>query len=171
MSDVMDAEIVVRHGEVSDLPLLWNMLFEAAAVNAEIRSMGKETAISLPQIRKYAEGWGRDGDVAVVAAVRTGKPLGAAWFRLFAEDDSGYGFVAEDIPEMTIGVIEDARGRGIGSMLMEAILKSAKEEGHRALSLSVESESDAVRLYERYGFKEKGKSRQRGTSKTMLLDF
>lgn len=165
----MEADIVTRQGEVSDLPLLWNMLFEAAAANPEIRSMGKETALSLPQIRKYAEGWGRDGDVAVVAAERTGRPLGAAWFRLFPEDDSGYGFVAEDIPEVTIGVIEDARGRGIGSMLMEAILKAARDEGHRALSLSVEAESDAVRLYERFGFKEKGQSRQRGSSKTMLL--
>ena len=32
-------------------------------------------------------------------------------------DDPGYGFVAADIPELTLGVASQARGRGIGKAL------------------------------------------------------
>lgn len=167
----MDSTISFRQGEVADLPLLWQMLFEAAAAEPEIRKMGREIALSLPRIRKYVEGWGREGDLAVVASEASGRPLGAAWFRLFPAEDSGYGFVGEDIPEVTIGVIEDARRRGIGGQLLEKIIEMARSEGYRALSLSVESESPAVKLYEKHGFIRQGPSEQRPTSFTMLLEL
>jgi ribosomal protein S18 acetylase RimI-like enzyme len=164
-------EYIIRRGEVVDIPLMYLMLFEAAATNPEIAKLDREAALSLPQIRKYVEGWGRDGDVSVVANEKAGKPLGAAWFRLFTEEDPGYGFVSGDIPELTIGVADDARCRGIGSALMKKIIEVAKEEGYNSLSLSVEKSSSAVGLYERIGFVSRGQSEQRPSSITMLLDF
>jgi ribosomal protein S18 acetylase RimI-like enzyme len=166
-----EATFVVRRGEVSDLPLMYLMLFEAAAANPEIRKLDREAAISLPQVRKYVEGWGREGDEVVVAAEKAGRPLGAAWFRLFPKEDPAYGFVSESIPELTIGVVDEARGRGIGTSLMEHIIEIAREEGYSALSLSVEKDSEAVALYKRHGFVSKGQSAQRPTSITMLLDL
>jgi ribosomal protein S18 acetylase RimI-like enzyme len=166
-----EGEFVVRRGEVSDIPLMYMMLFEAAATNPDIAKLDKEAALSLPQIRKYVEGWGRDGDECVVASEQAGKPLGAAWFRLFPAEDPGYGFVAEDVPELTIGVADDARGRGIGSALMKRVIEVAKDEGYKSLSLSVKSDSNAVGLYERFGFKRKGESEQRPTFDTMFLEL
>ena len=166
-----EGEYVIRRGEVSDIPLMYLMLFEAAATNPEIAKMDKEAALSLPQIRKYVEGWGREGDECYVAAEAAGKPLGAAWFRLFPGENPGYGFISEEIPELTIGVADDARRRGIGSALMERIIETAREEGYSALSLSVESNSNAVGLYERFGFVTRGKSEQRPSSMTMMLDL
>ena len=63
---------------------------------------------------KYVDGFGRHGDAGVVAAV-AGQDVGAAWYRLLPADDPGYGFVAADIPELTLGVASQARGRGIGT--------------------------------------------------------
>lgn len=166
-----EGDFLVRLGEVSDIPFMYLMLFEAAATNPGIAQMDKEAALSLPQIRKYVEGWGRDGDACVVAAEPAGKPLGAAWMRLFSEEDPGYGFVGEDVPELTIGVADDARGRGIGSALMKRIIDIAKDEGYSLLSLSVEKDSNAVALYDRFGFVSKGPSEQRPTSETMVLDL
>jgi GNAT superfamily N-acetyltransferase len=165
----MNDDFIVRLGEVSDLPLLYLMLYEAAAANPAIRQLDREAALSLPQVRKYVEGWGRTGDLAVVAAEQTGRQLGAAWYRLFTPQDPAYGFVSDDIPEVTIGVVDDARGRGIGSALLTRIVEIAREEGHKALSLSVEADSEAVALYERHGFELVGKSEQRPSSNTMLL--
>ncbi len=162
---------MVRRGEVSDIPLMYMMLFEAAATNPDIAKLDREVALSLPQIRKYVEGWGRDGDECVVASEAAGKPLGAAWFRLFPAEDPGYGFVAEDVPELTIGVAEDARGRGIGGALMKRVIEVAKDDGYKSLSLSVKKDSSAVGLYERFGFKRKGESEQRPTFDTMFLEL
>lgn len=166
-----EGEFVVRRGEVSDIPLMYMMLFEAAATNPDIAKLDREVALSLPQIRKYVEGWGRDGDECVVASEASGKPLGAAWFRLFSAEDPGYGFVGEDVPELTMGVAEDARGRGIGSALMKRVIEVAKDEGYNSLSLSVKRDSSAVGLYERFGFKRKGESEQRPTFDTMFLEL
>ncbi|MEO7454421.1 MAG: GNAT family N-acetyltransferase [Fimbriimonadales bacterium] len=166
-----EREYVIRRGEVVDIPLMYVMLFEAAATNPEIAKLDREVALSLPQVRKYVEGWGRDGDQSVVASEPTGKPLGAAWFRLFPADDPGYGFVSEGIPELTIGVVGDARGRGIGSALMQRAIDIAKEEGYESLSLSVEKNSNAVGLYEKFGFVSKGTSEHRKSSVTMVLDL
>ena len=165
MSD--NVEFVIRRGEVSDLPLMYNMLYEAAAANPEIRTMDMEAVLSLPMIRRYVEAWGREGDIAVVASEPAGKPLGAAWLRLFEAEDPSYGFIHESIPELTMGVIAEARGRGIGTALITKIIEIAKDEGYEEISLSVEKDSEAVELYKRSGFLEVGPSEQRPTSITM----
>ena len=169
MSVTVDNNITIREAEVSDLPLLYSMLFEAAATNPEVEKMDREAALSLPQIRKYVEGWGREGDRAFVAAEPAGRPLGAAWYRIFPEEDPAYGYVSPDVPELTIGVVEDARRKGIGTQLMQRIIDAARGDGYRALSLSVEKDSKAVELYKRYGFESQGPSDQRPSSFTMLL--
>ncbi|MEM6784059.1 MAG: GNAT family N-acetyltransferase [Bacteroidota bacterium] len=53
------------------------------------------------------------------------------------------------------GIVVDAemRGRGIGTLLLEAMAEHARSTGHRALRLDViETNPDARRLYERRGF-------------------
>jgi ribosomal protein S18 acetylase RimI-like enzyme len=44
------------------------------------------------------------------------------------------------------------RGRGIGGALLTALCDAARREGAPALSLSVELDNPARRLYERLGF-------------------
>jgi ribosomal protein S18 acetylase RimI-like enzyme len=68
-------------------------------------------------------------------------------------DDPGYGFVDATTPEVTIGVVPSWRGRGIGRRLLVALLDAACSDGHAALSLSVEEDNDALRLYESVGFR------------------
>jgi GNAT superfamily N-acetyltransferase len=83
--------------------------------------------------------------------------LAASWsarrgVRLFEASDPGFGFVDERTPELGIGVEPRHRGEGTGRALLEALVASAREAGYSALSLSVEEENPAVRLYERVGF-------------------
>lgn len=130
--------------------------------------MGKEAALALPAHRKYLEAWGRAGDHAVVALDRATRPLGAAWYRCFPEDAAGYGFVATNIPELSVAVVADMRGKGVGGALIARLMLRARAEGFGALSLSVDRSNPALSLYERLGFHDAGIS-EPGESSVIML--
>ena len=89
------------------------------------------------------------GFVAVEAG--SGEPVGAAWLRLLAGDESGYGYVDDETPELGMAVLHEYRGRGVGSDLLVRLLKSAGAV-YRSVCLSVSIDNPALRLYERAGF-------------------
>jgi GNAT superfamily N-acetyltransferase len=140
-------------------------------VDAGLRALGREAAFAIPHIRRYLDGWGRPGDAGVVAVTGEDRRLGAAWYRFFPGDDPGYGFVASDIPELSIGVIAEARGTGVGTELLRALLRLARDQGLQAVSLSVDRQNPARRLYERVGFHDAGISDPMDTSVTMSIDL
>ena len=164
----MQHTYTTRAALVADEPFLWEMLWEAAAVSPEIRGMGRERAFALPDVARYLEDWGRPGDAAVVAVPSDGACLGAAWSRLFPASAPGYGFVAEDIPELGIGVSPQSRGRGIGGAMLEELKVTARAQGYAALSLSVNRGNPARRLYERHGFEDLSISAPTDSSVTLL---
>jgi GNAT superfamily N-acetyltransferase len=100
-------------------------------------------------VYRYVSNWGRRGDAGVMA-LEGPHAYGAAWFRLFTEDEPGFGFVDEATPELTIAVVPSRRGKGAGAELLRALLARAREEGYSAISLSTAKEQ--TEFYERYGF-------------------
>ena len=107
--------LIIRPTQPDDEPFLWDMGWEATAVDAGMRALGRDAALAMPHVRRYLNDWGRPGDAGVVAVSENGQRLGAAWYRLFPVEDPGWGFVAADVPELSIGVVAEARGRGVGS--------------------------------------------------------
>jgi GNAT superfamily N-acetyltransferase len=110
-----------------------------------------------PALWKYVEGWPAPGERGVVAeqvapGTTGGRLVGAAWWRCFGADAPGYGFVAEDVPELSIAVTSDWRGRGLGRALLRAVVDLARSEGLARVSLSVERANHAARLYAAEGF-------------------
>ena len=87
-----------------------------------------------------------------MALDRLNEPIGAAWYRVFDSGTPGYGFVADDIPEISIGVYPECRGQRVGSLLLGTLLSRARGDGYRAISLSVAAANPARRLYLRHGF-------------------
>jgi ribosomal protein S18 acetylase RimI-like enzyme len=63
----------------------------------------------------------------------------------------GYGYVDDDTPELSMAVLPDYRGLGIGRRLLAELLDEAAHR-YRAVSLSVATDNPARRLYERHGF-------------------
>jgi GNAT superfamily N-acetyltransferase len=165
----MDGTVfTVRTVAPEDEPFLWDMGWEATAVDDGMRALGRDLALSRPQVGKYLAGWGRPGDAGVVAVDAAGNRLGAAWYRRFPADDPGYGFVAADIPELSIGVVAAARGQGVGAARLDALLVLARGKGWRALSLSVDRQNPARRLYESKGFHDAGVSLPADSSVTLI---
>ena len=160
--------VTVRPASPDDMPFLRDMLWEATAVDAGRRALGKDAALILPSIRKYLDGWGRPNDAAVVAVTERGDHLGAAWYRLFPADAGSYGFVAPDVPEFTIGVAAGARGQGTGTVLVRALADTARAQGFTRMSLSVDRRNPARTLYERLEFRDAGVSAPEDTSVTLV---
>src|SRR5215210_6713531 len=158
----------IRPLQPDDEPFQEDMAWEAVATNAEARARGRETVMALPQLRRYFVDFGRPGDAGVVAVTTDGDRLGVAWYRLFSAEEPGWGFIAADIPELAIFVVAEERGRGVGSALLDALLGLAWEQGHRALSLSVNRQNPARRLYERKGFRDAGVSEETAGSVIMI---
>ena len=163
--------LTIRIVQSEDVPFLWDMMYEAAAVAESMRVLGKEKALSLPVNRKYVEEWGRPGDAGVIAIDQMDQPLGAAWYRLHPAEAPGYGFISSTIPELTIGVRADARGQGIGQALLQALIALAQSQGYAALSLSVDRNNPARHLYERFGFCDAFVSTGEDTSVTLIKQW
>jgi ribosomal protein S18 acetylase RimI-like enzyme len=109
-------------------------------------------------VQLYVKAWGRPGDTAMIA-LRDGFPVGAAWFRLFPATSPGYGFVDEQTPELAVAVVPNARGKGVGSALLGALLDRARLDGYDAVSLSVDRHNEgAIALYGQFGFVQVGES-------------
>lgn len=121
-----------------------------------------------PELAHYFADFGtRPGDVGVVAQTDT-ETVGVAWARRFSSADPGYGYVADDVPEVSVCVFEDYRRRGVGTQLLRRLHARLREAGVQGASLSVEDGNDAVELYARLGYRVVGRS---GDSDTMLLDL
>ncbi len=86
-------------------------------------------------------------------AEAAGAPVGAAWIRFRPATDPGYGFVAPDVPELTVGVAAGWRGRGVGRALLRAVASQARARGIARISLSVERKNYAQRLYRSEGYR------------------
>jgi ribosomal protein S18 acetylase RimI-like enzyme len=157
----------LRPSDATDLPFLEEMLFEAFFWNPTAPRPSLVAFRKHPEFRKSLAGWGRPGDLAIIAENDEAK-LGAAWFRLWTPDLHSYGFVDSDIPELGIAIASSHRSRGLGRVLLRELVGQARAAGFPALSLSVSPANRALRLYESEGFRKVGVS---GESWTLLLSL
>ena len=110
-----------------------------------------QTVLTNPDLARYIEDFGRNGDCAVVA--RNNKQIiGIAWARLWTPDNRGFGWIDEQTPELAIAVETDFQNQGIGTRLIESLKQQLKTSGAQQVSLNVRADSSAVRLYEKLGF-------------------
>ncbi len=136
--------VSVRPATSDDADFIGEMLAEAAH-EPEV-----EVATDNPDLARYVEGWGREGDLGFLAD-RDGELVGAAWLRLLTGENRGFGYVGDETPELAVAVRPEFRGEGIGTMLLGRLLEAAKAR-HPSASLSVRRDNPALRLYERMGF-------------------
>ncbi len=143
---------VLRLATADDVDFLWAMLGHASEPEGVPKP--REALEADEHLSRYVAGWGRPGDVGLVAVDDdTGDRLGAAWYRAYPADAPGYGFIDEATPEIAIACTEAARGRGLGHQLIAGLLARAHVDGVARLSLSVRvTNAPAVRVYEDEGF-------------------
>jgi [ribosomal protein S18]-alanine N-acetyltransferase len=141
---------LIRNMKMGEGSFLEEILYEAIYVPEETAPFPK-SIVRTPEFSKYIEDWGRKGDIAVVAETDN-RLTGCAWLRLFKKPLTGYGYVNDKTPELSMAVLPGFRNRGIGSKLLEKLIEQAGLYGYEAISLSVDKRNQAQNLYKKYGF-------------------
>jgi len=147
-----NSSALLRPATQADEDFLWEILYQAIYVGPN-DDPPPPSILEEPDIAHYLLDWGREHDCGWIAEnADSNEPLGAAWLRIWlTEEDSGYGFYDLKYPELTIALLPEARGQGIGTALMERLIADARKV-HPGVSLSVSRQNPARRLYERFGF-------------------
>lgn len=140
----------IRPATRSDEPFLWEMLYQS--LHVEGQEPFPRDVVHRPNIARYVKNWGRADDLGFIAEdARSNLPVGAVWSRLSSAEDQGFAYIDEATPELGIALLPEYRGQGIGTALLEHLLKTAKEL-YPAIALSVSPSNPAIRLYKRMGF-------------------
>ena len=144
------AELRCREADAEDLAFLATMLGEAAVWRPDKPTPTGDEVMADPRYAMYLEGWPRAGDHGLVA--EQDAPVGGAWYRTYTAARHGYGFVGEDVPELSIAIVAARRREGIGRRLLVELIDASVDQGYRALSLSVAQHNPARVLYASLGF-------------------
>jgi GNAT superfamily N-acetyltransferase len=133
-----------------DRPFLLDMLVEAANWSGD-RQLDREAVLARPDLSHYVGDWPASGEIGVIAETEN-QAVGACWLRFFTADDPGYGYLSDDVPELSLAVAQAWRGRGVGRLLLRKIANRAAQNGINRICLSVERANRAHHLYESEGY-------------------
>jgi len=112
-----------------------------------------QKALSDPALNRYWIGWGRTGDVGIVAEVQpTGMPIACAWLRLYTHEEAGASFFGESVPELAMSVVPKYRGNWTGTTTLRRLIEDVRSQVP-GIVLSVRRDNPAIRFYERLSFK------------------
>jgi GNAT superfamily N-acetyltransferase len=153
-------ECELRLAKAEDRPFLIEMA--RAACTLEGRPLPPADDPSVAASLPNADG------AAIVAAQSGGRLIGAAWW-VIREPPLGRDGNGAPLPELVMGVVEEDRGKGVGTALIHALADNAAKH-FSALTLNVHLLNPAIRLYIRTGFQVAGAGRGRfGVAMTRTL--
>ncbi|MDO4630948.1 MAG: TIGR00730 family Rossman fold protein [Corynebacterium sp.] len=88
------------------------------------------------------------GDIGLILEDEQHQPVASMWVAFIKAS----GFIAESVPEMVVSVDPTWRGKGLGGWLVKQAINYGRTHGWQGISVSVEPESPARRLYARNEF-------------------
>ena len=103
--------------------------------------------IKRPELQIYVKDFGLKDDYALVAEI-DGKIVGAVWTRIMKD----YGHIDDETPSLSISVLKEYRGLKIGTGLMKQMLILLKTKDYIRVSLSVQKDNYAQKMYRDLGF-------------------
>ena len=140
-------EYTIREIQKQEYPLLDNFLYEAIFIPEGIEPPPK-SIISSPELQIYVKHFGESKDDWGLITEVDSKIVGAVWVRIM--DD--YGHIDDETPSLAISLYKEYRGFGIGTAMMKEILTLLKSHGYSRVSLSVQKDNYAAKMYLKIGF-------------------
>ena len=137
----------IREMRKEEYSLLNDFLYEAIYIPDGTAAPPK-SVITCPGLQVYIADFGNSKhDKALITEV-DGNIVGAIWARIMND----YGHIDENTPSLALSVLKAYRGMGIGTSLLTQMLSTEKAAGYAKLSLSVQKDNYAVKLYRKAGF-------------------
>ena len=140
--------INIRNIHPQEIPVLDDFLYEAIFIPQGVEPPPR-SIIEQDDLQVYVRGFGDDPHDHCLVAEVDGKIAGAVWVRIM--DD--YGHVDDQTPSLAISLYPEYRGQGIGTQLLLQMMDLLRKEKYAQVSLSVQKENYALRMYEKAGFK------------------
>ena len=141
-------ENVIREIRPEEIPLLNDFLYEAIFIPEGVPAPPR-SIIEHEDLQVYVRDFGKKADDRCLVAEVDGKIVGAVWTRVM--DD--YGHIADGIPSLAISLYKDCQNQGIGTELLREMLQLLRRDGYPKVSLSVQKDNYAFRMYQKAGFK------------------
>ncbi len=140
-------DFIIRRLNKSEVSLLKEFTYLAVYVPQGV-IIPPKSIVELPELRVYYQDFGKQaGDVCLVAEADN-KIVGAVWTRIVND----FAHIDDNTPSLAIAVAKESRGKGVGTRLLNKMLDVLKDEGFLSVSLSVQKENFAVKMYKRAGF-------------------
>ena len=137
----------IREMRKEEYSLLGDFLYEAIYIPDGTAAPPK-SVIACPELQVYIADFGNSKhDKALIAEV-DGNIVGAIWARIMND----YGHIDKNTPSLAMSVLKGYREMGIGTSLLTQMLSTEKAAGYAKLSLSVQKDNYAVRMYKKAGF-------------------
>jgi ribosomal protein S18 acetylase RimI-like enzyme len=142
--------LLIRTIKLNEIHLLKDFLYEAIFQRDELNLLPKNV-IEKPELTVFIEDFGKKDDFCLVVEIDM-KVVGAVWTRILSGEVKGFGNIDEYTPEFAISLHKEYRNMGIGTELMQNMLKHLKEQGYTQTSLAVQKDNYAVKMYQNVGF-------------------
>lgn len=140
-------DYLIREMRQKEYALLSDFLYEAIYIPKGVVPPPR-SVISLPELQEYIVEFGtRKHDTALVAEMQ-GQIVGAIWVRIMND----YGHIDDETPSLAMSVYRDYRGHGIGTAMLKELLSTLRAQGYPRVSLSVQKDNYAVKMYQAVGF-------------------
>lgn len=130
-----------------EIYLLKDFLYEAIFVPKGMEAPPRNI-IEIPELIIYIKDFGKKKDDYCLVVECNNKTVGAVWTRIMND----YGHVDDYTPSLSISLYPEYRHKGIGTKLMEEMVKLLSEKRYRKVSLSVQKTNYAVYMYKKLGF-------------------
>lgn len=137
---------IIRKIKPSEYKLLNDFLYEAIFIPEGVEPPPRDI-IYQPELFIYVSDFGKSDDCCLLAEIR-GEVIGAVWCRHIKD----YGYVNTKTPSLAISVLKEYRGKGIGTQLINNMLLELSKRGYKQVSLSVQKENYALKMYLKAGF-------------------
>lgn len=138
---------LIRPLKPEEIPLLEEFLYQAIFVPEGVLPPPR-SILADPDLQIYIKDFAEQPDDWALVAEAEGQLVGAVWVRLMRD----YGYYDDQTPSLSISLLPDYRGRGIGQQLMTGMLRLLQAQGYPRVSLSVSKANPAARFYQRLGF-------------------